>query len=331
MSELRTLFLYGELGNLKICILPEEPFLTIPMVSAHKEGEELVFGNKALEKDESWQLVWLRNAYTQSKLFEPFLLFVFSRTKMEEAIGKCSIIFGTFKYVFSAWKVPRSMKGLLISVDRLSVAARNEFDIRYSLNIYADSSGMRCSNRDDGYPYHCSGCKVGFDTIVNLFMKLLCEKGYNFTGQRDRLFCQKLVMDYCYVALDFEKELAEIEDMEAPLHEITMEDGTILELGKECIIAPEVLFNPGLVGMDNRSCMSLFQKIGYVSLPHSPPLILTGGCASALNGLGERIQRELEAMDEKYIDEPVQFIKANVREDALRYVELFETLRLQRD
>eukprot|EP00510_Aplanochytrium_minuta_P001073 CAMPEP_0184020986 /NCGR_PEP_ID=MMETSP0954-20121128/9661_1 /TAXON_ID=627963 /ORGANISM="Aplanochytrium sp, Strain PBS07" /LENGTH=182 /DNA_ID=CAMNT_0026302923 /DNA_START=381 /DNA_END=929 /DNA_ORIENTATION=- len=162
--------------------------------------------------------------------------------------------------------------------------------------------------------------KVGFDTVVNLFIKLLCEKGYNFTTAQDRLFCQKLVMDYCYVALDFEKELERIDNLDGPLHEITLEDGTVLELGKECIIAPEVLFNPGLVGMDEKSIMSLFQQYEFMAQPAFPPLILVGGCAPALNGLGERIQLELQRMKKNSVD-PINILKSNIHEDVTRWLE----------
>eukprot|EP00510_Aplanochytrium_minuta_P000229 CAMPEP_0184019594 /NCGR_PEP_ID=MMETSP0954-20121128/8840_1 /TAXON_ID=627963 /ORGANISM="Aplanochytrium sp, Strain PBS07" /LENGTH=198 /DNA_ID=CAMNT_0026301281 /DNA_START=459 /DNA_END=1052 /DNA_ORIENTATION=- len=157
--------------------------------------------------------------------------------------------------------------------------------------------------------------KVGFDTIVDHFIKLLCEKGYNITDTRDRLFCHKLVMDYCYVALDFDKELERIEKLDGPLHEITLEDGSILELGKECIMATEVLFKPGLVGMDEESIMSLFKKQGYLL----SPLVFAGGCASDLKGLGERLQLELQAMTKNLFDDPFTIVKTNLRQDATHW------------
>jgi len=70
--------------------------------------------------------------------------------------------------------------------------------------------------------------KVGFDSIVNLFMKLLSEKGYNFTDTRDRLFCRKLVMGICYVSLDVEKELERIENFDVPVHKIVTNEARVL-------------------------------------------------------------------------------------------------------
>jgi len=324
MSELRTLFLYGELGNLKICILPEEPFLTIPMVSAHKEGEELVFGNKALEKDESWQLVWLRD-WKDTRDHSAFLLYLFQQPVVHKALGKCNRLVTTVPSILPHIPtLPSDSRKYQVTEKHLSVVGRQELGIRYAFNILGDTSNAWLGKHTDGFFSRSRSVKVGFDTIVNLFIKLLCEKGYAFTAPKDWLLCERLVMDYCYVALDFEKELIRIENLDDPLHEVVMEDGTVLQLGKECIMAPEVLFNPGIVGIDEYSIMALFHLEVYL-LPHFPSVILCGGCAPTLKGLGARIQRELETIDEKYVDNPINIIKTNIREDALRYIPLVES------
>jgi len=211
------------------------------------------------------------------------------------------------------WKLPI----YAVSEDRLTIE-RHKPDLAFSLNISGDFSSSRAYNSLRIHYESRSYMEVGFDTIVNLFIKLLCEKGYDFTAQRYRIFCQKLVLDYCYVALDFEKELERIENLDGPLHEITLEDGTVLELGKECIIATEVLFNPGLVGLDQDNIISLIQY----ACPHlldSFPLFLSGGFAPALKGLGERIQLELEGINTDFIEKPIKIIKSNLREDAMHY------------
>mmetsp|Transcript_14651 Transcript_14651/g.17113 ORF Transcript_14651/g.17113 Transcript_14651/m.17113 type:complete len:155 (+) Transcript_14651:720-1184(+) len=147
---------------------------------------------------------------------------------------------------------------------------------------------------------------------------MLCKKGYKFTTLKDRLFCHKLVMDYCYVALDFEKELERIESLGVPLHEIVMEDGCVLELDKECIMATEILFNPRLVGLDEDDIISLFLAQGIMDVSGEAPFMLTGRCASGLKGLVERIHRELEPFNRGFIEYPRKIIQVNIREDAVR-------------
>jgi len=331
------LFLYEELSVLKVCIPPAVPFYTIPMVAASNEEQEVVFGDAALEKGEDWQLTWLRGGIRHEELYNALFRFVFHQPEVTKAAKNCLKILVGVPYVLVTWTKylgveyiyykhshaylsGTSLETLTCTEDRLSTFRRDRRGTRYSLNISGEFTILwRLEDRRTMFT-ESKYTKVGFDTIVNLFMKLLCEKGYNFTDTRDRLFCHKLVMDYCYVALDFDKELERIEKLDGPLHEITLEDGSILELGKECIMATEVLFNPGLVGMDKDNIMSLFQHGEFTSLLRAPPLILSGGCASGLKGLGERILEELKTVHEKFIRTPYQIMKSNVREDAIRWL-----------
>jgi len=320
---------YSELSVLKVCIPPEEPFFTIPMVVAKKTDVRMVFGRVALEKDESWQLTWLQGGRAQRRLLEAFYIFVSDQPAVAKRASKCKRFIVAIQYALAPSlegkaeildydRYPVYSITLRPSVipsaqpeDYLSLCMRPAAGLTYGLNISGDFTSVQALNS-------LSYIKVGFETMVNLFIKLLCEKGYDFTAQKDRLLCYKLFMDYCYVALDFEKELERIENLEGPLHEIAMEDGTVLELGKECIIAPEVLFDPGLVGLDEDSILAIFEPTGnFIGIPNS--FILAGGCAPRLKGLSERIQQEI--MNDKIADSQFNIIKANIREDALRWYE----------
>jgi len=332
MSERPFLFLYRDLGALKICIPPGEVFFSVPMVVASRQEMGLVYGNEALAADNSWQLTWLEGSVGELEIFRSFFDFVFQQPVVLRNIEKCDDLLLAFDPVLVASYnihkeyfqelstslfLPSLANNYSRETDYLSLFGRNEIGVRYGLIIRGDYTRMR----------HCSGIydlaypkvyvKVGFDTMVNLFIKLLCEKGYDFTVAKDRLLCYNLVMDCCYVALDFDKEMERIEKLDEPLHEITMEDGTVLELGKECIVAPEVLFNPGLAGIDEDGIMSLFRIYDVAALSALPPLILSGGCATSLNGLSERIQKEFTKG--KNVD--LQIMKSNPKEDALRWHE----------
>jgi len=333
MGRSKVLVVYVELSILKVSVSLRKPLYTVPMVTASKHGEENVFGNDALEKDESWQLAWLHGGDAQPELHKDLFRFVFKQTKVQKALGKCKSIVipyqcilgeageGLMVYsrniIYSIGKL--SLRPYCTGEDRLSLVGRHKLGLRFSFNISGNITSIWSCDQFEGIPVYPGFIRVGFETILNLFIKLLCEKGYDFTAQRDRLFCEKLVMDYCYVALDFEKELERIENLDGPLHEVKLEDGTVLELGKECIVATEILFNPRLVGMDEKSIMSLFQRQNIIPSYGCVNVIFSGGCAPALKGLGERIQRELETMDDKYIVTPVNIIKTDVREDAIRF------------
>jgi len=338
MGRSKVLVVYVELSILKVSVSLRKPLYTVPMVTASKHGEENVFGNDALEKDESWQLAWLHGGDAQPELHKDLFRFVFKQTKVQKALGKCKSIVipyqcilgeageGLMVYsrniIYSIGKL--SLRPYCTGEDRLSLVGRHKLGLRFSFNISGNITSIWSCDQFEGIPVYPGFIRVGFETILNLFIKLLCEKGYDFTAQRDRLFCEKLVMDYCYVALDFEKELERIENLDGPLHEIKLEDGTVLELGKECIMAPEVLFDPGLVGIDEGSIMSLFHQEKFLTSPFPPPVMLTGGCAAQMDGLGARIQCELEAMNDGLTDNPIQVIRTNIREGAKRFVDLLE-------
>mmetsp|Transcript_14788 Transcript_14788/g.16728 ORF Transcript_14788/g.16728 Transcript_14788/m.16728 type:complete len:363 (+) Transcript_14788:62-1150(+) len=356
MSENDKLVVYSETGVLKICSAAPEPIYTIPLVAASKHGEDLVFGECALKKDESWKLTWLTGG-TDNDLLEDLFRFVCLQPEVKKALEICNVIIAVLDFHWVDYfpspyykislksrdkgkyfalglpftsVLPASMKMVAMGEDSLYQKEGRSYSFNISgnftmLGIYDE---MRKSFARVKY------VKVGFDTIVDHFIKLLCEKGYNITDTRDRLFCHKLVMDYCYVALDFDKELERIEKLDGPLHEITLEDGSILELGKECIMATEVLFNPGLVGMDEESAMSLilnqeFMPLLEAQLPPEifeaikdkyPTVVLTGACATKLKGLEERIQREIGKVNQMYLRNPYPVIKSYVRDDAISWL-----------
>jgi len=333
MSGNSTLIIYGELGVLKLCVGLEDPFYTIPLVTAKKHGESRVFGKPALEKDETWEVTWLKGGEAQKGKFMGFFFFVFQQSEVQERVEECKFSVVVIDPALSPNSIEPQLSWSTIHVNMLP--ARLRVRILYGGNtslLRFERDGMdRALKLDVLGDFTCSGytqwrgrrysnsgvVTVGFDTIVNLFIKLLCEKGYDFTVAKDRLLCYNLVMDCCYVALDFDKEMERIEKLDEPLHEITMEDGTVLELGKECIVAPEVLFNPGLAGIDEDGIMSLFRIYDVAALSALPPLILSGGCATSLNGLSERIQKEFTKG--KNVD--LQIMKSNPKEDALRWHE----------
>jgi len=334
MSEPSCLLIYLSQGVLKACLLPGEVFFTVPMVVATKKGMPMLFGNDALDAEKSWEVTWLLGGRAQQGLFGAFFKFVFLQPAVLNRVKECTNLLVAFEPVlipssnekeehlsmisFRSALPDAAMNVYSRSTGYLSLFGRRDIGIRYGLTIQGDYTRIRGCRNMNSISFNNVYVKVGFETIVNLFIKLLCEKGYDFTATKDRLFCNNLVLDYCYVALDFEKELERIENLDGPIHEIVMEDGTVLELGKECIIAPEVLFNPGLVGMDEDNIISLFHKVFFTGLLNFPPLLLSGRCAVSLDGLSERIQQEIMNYNSTDIQQ-LNIIKSNAQEDAIRW------------
>ena len=146
-------------------------------------------------------------------------------------------------------------------------------------NQYADSS-------------HVAG--PGFDTIVNSFIKMLCMKGHDYTDTKGQAFCRELVLKYCYVPLDLKSEMELLEKKGGVLHVITSPDGTSIELGKECFLAPECLFDPSLVGLTGVGVAGCFHDASErFQEADEIPVLLCGYFIEGLVGYGERLQREV--------------------------------------
>lgn len=58
---------------------------------------------------------------------------------------------------------------------------------------------------------------LSMDTILNYFIKLLCEKRYGLGHSEARGFCRDFVERFCFVALDVEEELAQLTEKGRPV------------------------------------------------------------------------------------------------------------------
>ena len=136
----------------------------------------------------------------------------------------------------------------------------------------------------------------GFDDILNFFVKLLCQKGYDFTDSPGQEFCRQLVLEYCYVALDLDKEQEKVESRNGVLFVAKTPDGDEIELGEECFLAPEVLFQPALIGIEGKGIAEETSTILQQLRGSTPGLILSGMLAKQLKGFSERLKNELDVL-----------------------------------
>ena len=138
---------------------------------------------------------------------------------------------------------------------------------------------------------------LGGRDITNYLRTLLKQRGYSLTSSAEREIVRDIKERLCYVALDPEKELKLAEKVSGMEKNYVLPDGENLTIGPERFMAPELLFNPGVVGSEEAPLDELIYQMVQdcdVDLRRElfSNIVLSGG-TTMFPGLKERLYREL--------------------------------------
>lgn len=121
----------------------------------------------------------------------------------------------------------------------------------------------------DGFslPHLTQRVNVAGRDVTRYLIKLLLLRGYAFNRTADFETVRMIKEKYCYVGYDlnFENQLAN--DTTVLMAKYKLPDGRVIRLGRERFLAPECLFNPGLIDIEDRGMSeALFKCINDADL-----------------------------------------------------------------
>ncbi|KAI9326454.1 actin family [Zopfochytrium polystomum] len=133
--------------------------------------------------------------------------------------------------------------------------------------------------------------------ITHHLHRIMRDRGYSFATNADLEIVREIKERLCYVSFDHDRELATAGTTPALEKAYELPDGQVITLGSERFRAPEVLFQPSLVGMDfpgvAEATYSAIMKCDIDLRRELYYSVVLAGGTTMLSGMAGRMQLEL--------------------------------------